>query len=113
MEKPVQELLGEVFGDPTNVTPTGTGAVLTTPSKLSFDLVSEVVRKMPADRLRYEIGRLAAKFLADELERQGLKPADYVRVPDLQKVLARRISSRLHDSEQFYDGLFEGLMVRG
>ena len=105
--------LSEVFGDPTNVAPGGTGAVLTTPSQLSQDLVSKIVSEMPMSILMEQIGKLAAMQIADELERQGLKPADYARVPDLPKKMAKRISGRIQGSELFLRGLVEGLTQRG
>ena len=105
--------LAEVFGDPTNAAPAGTGAVLTSPSQLSFALVSQVVREMPMDSLFFQIGKLAARQLADQLERQGLKASDYAGVPELAQITAKRITSRLHASEQFAVGLVEGLMQRG
>ncbi len=105
--------LTEIFGDPTNVAPTGTGAVLTTPSGLSLDLVAQVAREMPMDEVLYQVGKLLARQLADELERQGLKASDYAAVPELPHIVAKRITARIHSSAQFARGVVEGLMQRG
>jgi hypothetical protein len=109
----VIDKLHEVFGDPTNVTPSGTGAVLVQPSQLSLDLVSQVVKKMPLDQINLELGRLAAGHLADELELQGLKASDYADLPELAQVIAKRITGRLHNSNEFSRGVREGLKARG
>lgn len=113
MDPMTKRLLGEVFGDPTNVAPSGTGAVLTNPSKLSQDLVSGIVKEMSMDQVFYETGRLVAGFLADEIERKGLRTADYASVEGVAKLLARRITRRIQSSETFVDGLFEGMTQRG
>lgn len=109
----IRRRLEEVFGDPTNVAPGGTGAVLTTPSALSADLVKTVASNFPMDEVYYHVGKIVADHLATAFERQGLKASDYASVPELRKVMAKRITSRLHSSEQFSQGLVEGLLQRG
>ena len=109
----VIDKLNEVFGGPTNVTPSGTGAVLVQPSQLSLDLVSQVVRQMPLDQVNLQLGKIAAIHLANELELQGLKASDYADLPELPSIIAKRILGRLYSSSEFTRGVREGLKARG
>jgi hypothetical protein len=87
--------------------------VLTTPSVLSLDIVAQLAREMPMDEVLYQAGKLLARQLADQLERQGLKASDYALVPELPKIVAKRMTGRIHSSAQFARGVVEGLMQRG
>lgn len=105
--------LEEIFGGNMNVAPGGTGAVLTRPSKLSLEVTQQVVRAMPLDGVYRDIGAVAARFVADELERNSLRAADYANLPDLPEVVAKRIVGHLLRSEEFARSFSEHLSARG
>jgi len=113
MDSALKEQLTEVFGGDMNVAPGGTGAVLTRPSKLSLEVAQQAVRSMPIDGLYRDVGAVAARVLADELESRSLRPADYANLPDLPKVVAKRIVGYLLRSEEFARSFSEHLAARG
>ncbi len=96
-----------------NVAPGGRGAVLIRPSKLSLDVAQQAVRGMPLDGLYRDIGAVAARVLADEMESRSLRPADYADIPELPKVVAKRIVGYLLRSEEFARSFSDHLTARG
>jgi hypothetical protein len=112
VEHLIRKELREVFGSGI-VSPSGTGVVLTSPSKLSYDLVSATVEDVSLEGMCYHIGHIAAQVIADALEQQGLKTSDYANVPDVSKIMAKRIAKEIHASEPFQKGLVEGMLRRG
>ena len=113
MNPELERQLEEVFGGDMNVAPGGTGAILTRPSKLSLDVAVQAVRAMPLDGLYRDVGAVAARVLADELEARSLRPADYANLPDLPRVAAKRIVGYLLRSDEFAQALKQGLTARG
>jgi len=113
MNDELKRQLTEIFGGNMNVAPGGTGAVLVRPSKLSLDVAQQSVKTMPLDNLYQGIGVLAANALADELERRSLRAADYANLPDLPKVVAKRLVGYLLRSEEFARSFSEQLAARG
>lgn len=103
----------EVFGDPTNVAPSGTGATLTRPSSLDMALADKVTSLIPMDRIFRDLGIVAARELADEFERRGLKPSDYKYVEGITKRVAEMIAKNVKTSEVFDRSLREHLGMRG
>ena len=96
-----------------NIAPGGTGAVLIRPSTLSLEVAKQAVRAMPLDGLYRDVGSVAARVLADELESKSLRPADYANLPDLPKAAAKRIVGYLLRSEEFARSFSEHLAARG
>lgn len=96
-----------------NVAPGGTGAVLTRPSKLSLDVARDAVRSMPLDGLYRQIGIVAANVLSDEMYQRQLRAADYANLPELPKVVAKRIVGYLLRSEVFAQAFSDQLTARG
>lgn len=113
MDSELERQLTEIFGGGMNVAPGGTGAVLTRPSKLSLDVAAQAVRAMPLDGVFRDLGAVAARVLADELESKALRPADYSNLPDLPKVVAKRLVGYLLRSEEFARSFAEHLAARG
>lgn len=113
MDGDLKRQLTEIFGGNMNVAPGGTGAVLVRPSKLSMELVQQVVKDMPLDGLYRSVGSAAASVLADELEKRALRAADYAVLPDLPKVVAKRLVGYLLRSEEFARAFTEQLSARG
>jgi len=113
MDDKLRQQLNEIFGGAMNVAPGGTGAVLTRPSKLSMDIAQQAVKEMPLDGIYRGLGSVAAEVLANELEMKALRPADYANLPDLPKVVAKRLVSYLLRSEKFARSFSESLAARG
>jgi hypothetical protein len=113
MDSELERQLTEVFGGGMNVAPGGTGAVLTRPSKLSMGVAEQAVRGMPLDGVYRDLGAVAARVLADELEARSLRAADYANLPDLPKVVAKRLVGYLLRSEEFARSFSEHLSARG
>lgn len=103
----------EVFGDPTNVAPVGTGAVLTRASTLDKELAEKSVEGLDLSRVFRDLGAVAARELADELERRGLKPADFSSLDGLPKRVSKRLLDNLAASEVFTKSFREHLAMRG
>jgi hypothetical protein len=113
MNKRLRQQLEDVFGTGAQTAPGGTGAILIRPSKLSMDLAAQVVREMPMDGLFQDLGAAVARVLADELEKRGLRPADYANLPDLPQVAAKRVVGYLLRSEEFVGAFTRNLTSRG
>jgi len=109
----VRNMLENVFGGGGTVAPSGTGAILTRPSKLSVDVVNEVVKAMPLDGLYKDLGVVAANVLADSLESRSLRPADYAALSDLSDVVAKRVVKHLVESEVFSRAFSDQMAARG
>jgi hypothetical protein len=112
MKKLVQQL-EDVFGGGGQISPGGTGAVLVRPSQLSLDIAEQVVEEMPLKEVCWDIGAVVARIVADNLEAQRLRAADYADTPDLSKVMARRIVDKLMKSEAYSQSFSEHLAKRG
>jgi hypothetical protein len=113
MDQELKRQLVEIFGGDMNVAPGGTGAVLIRPSQLSMEVAQQAVRSMPLDGLYRDVGAVAARILADELESRSLRAADYADLPDLPKVVAKRIVGYILRSEEFSRSFAENLSARG
>ena len=113
MDDRLRQQLEDVFGTGAQVAPGGTGAVLVRPSKLSMDLAGQVVREMPLDGLYRDLGVVAARLVANELESRGLRPADYANLQELPQVVARRIGGYLLRSGEFSTSFVQNLTARG
>ena len=113
MAKNLKSQLAEVFGGGGQVAPGGTGAVLTQPSGIDMELASQVLRQVSLDAVNRDLGVIAAREVADELERQGLRAADFANLPDFPAVVARRIVARLSRSESFAEAFRQHLGMRG
>jgi hypothetical protein len=113
MDKRLRQQLEDVFGTGAQPAPGGTGAVLIRPSKLSMDLADQVVREMPLDDLYRGLGAVAARLVADELEKRGLRPADFANLPDLPAVVAKRVGGYLLRSSEFSEAFIQNLTARG
>jgi hypothetical protein len=113
MDDDLKKQLDEVFGGNMNVVPGGTGAVLTRPSYLDMEAVTQAVRVMPLDELYRGFGAVAGKVVADQLEEMNLRPADYANLSDLSRMVAKRVVSYLLRSEEFARALKESLARRG
>jgi hypothetical protein len=108
-----RSLLLEVFGDPTNVVPAGTGAILTRPSKLDNEFASKVVDGLELDAVFRDLGAITAREIADDMEQRGLKPADFAALEGLPEKVSKRIAENLGRSEVFKRALCDHLKLRG
>ena len=113
MNSELKKQLDEIFGGNMNVAPGGTGAIMIRPSTLSLDIARQAVKEMMLDGVYRDLGAVAANALADELEARSLRPADYADLPELPKVVAKRIVGYLLRSDEFARSLSENLAARG
>lgn len=113
MAKDLKAQLKEVFGGGGQVAPGGTGAVLTRPSGIDMELAAQVLRKVSLDSISRDLGAIAAREVANELDRHGLKPSDFADLPDFPLVVAKRIVARLTKSEEFAKSFRQYLGMRG
>lgn len=113
MDGKLKRQLNEIFGGAMMAAPGGTGAVLTRPSKLSLEVAQQSVKSMPLDQVYRDLGAVSARVLADELESRALRPADYAALPELPKVVAKRLVGYLLRSEEFARAFSEHLAARG
>lgn len=113
MNPETRRQLMEVFGDPTNVAPAGTGAVLTRPSKLDQEFAIQIVQALELDTVFRDLGAVVARELADEMESQGMKPSDYRFAEGLGQSLAKKIAKNIAKSEVFETALRLHLGMRG
>lgn len=65
------------------------------------------------DGVLRDLGTVAARALADDLEQKALKPSDYAAIGDLSAVVAARIAKTLLKSEAFARAFTEQLLMRG
>ncbi len=113
MHSDIKKQLEDVFGAGGQMAPGGTAAVLNRPSGISMELAVQAVRKMPMDRIFRDIGAIVAREIADELESQGLRPADFATLDELPRVVGKRVTSYLLRSEEFSRALLQALQARG
>jgi hypothetical protein len=113
MKSDLQHQLEDVFGGGGQVAPGGTGAVLTRPSALSMEVAAQAVKSMPLDQIYRDLGAIAARVVADELESRALRPADYASLPDLPGVVAKRITGYVLRSDEFSRSFLQHLSSRG
>lgn len=104
--------LTEIFA-PVGAGPAGTGTVLTSPSSIDADIAKMVAKELDLDQVLNDIGVVAARQLADELEKRTLRPADYADIDELAATLARRLARNLEGSEVFARALKKHLNLRG
>lgn len=89
-----------------------TSKVLTTPSSDLKKQVTTLVRSIPMDKLLREVGVVAARCVAEELEAHALRPADFASL-DLGSVLAARIANKVRKSDEFADSFRAHMRRRG
>ena len=106
------EILSEIFA-PVGAGPGGTATTLISPSSIDGDIVRMVADQVDLDGVLRDLGTIAARALADELEQKALKPSDYAAIGDLSVVLAARIVKALSKSESFARAFTEQLLMRG
>jgi hypothetical protein len=110
--KDLKSELQEVMGGGGQLAPGGTAAVLTRPSGLDLELATRIVRQIPLDSINRDLGAIAAREVADELQRHGLKAADIASLPDLPQLVARRLVARLVRSDEFARSFTQHLLMR-
>lgn len=113
MSKDLKAQLEDVFGGGGQMAPGGTGAVLTRPSGIDMELAQQILRQVALDAIMRDLGAVAAREVADELTRHGLKPSDFVNLPDFPSIAAKRIVARLAQSEEFARAFRKYLGMRG
>jgi len=82
-------------------------------SSLAREKAKEIAEAIPLEPIVENLGILAAQELADGLEAQGLRAADYVGVEGLSEALAKRLRAYLKDPRLFQETFLTQLAARG
>ena len=107
------EELKVIFG-PVEEGYTTTAQVLNLPATATKDLASQSIEQLDLDPIMRDIGAIAAREIANELQAMALRPADYVDLPDMPKIVASRIAGELVAAPPlFVQSLIEQLKLRG
>ena len=108
----LREDLLEIFA-PYQGNPGGTGAVLTTPSKIDMEVAQAAVKEIALDEVFRDLGGVVAREAARAMERYNLKPSDYANLDDLAQILAVAVSKNVVKSEAFKTAFRQHLSMRG
>lgn len=113
MSSPIDDLrddLRAVFGE----WGPSTGDVMIAPNTLAKEVVAKVVKSFPLDKVLYELGIIAARELANNIEALALRPADYANLPDLSETMSERLMQELgKDPDMFANAFLTELRNRG
>jgi hypothetical protein len=94
--------------------PVGTAKVLTSPSRLSNEAAEQACRTLDLDVVLRDLGAIAAREIATELESMGLRAADYSALEAIPKLMAKRLADAVKSNpETFSKALVERLALRG
>jgi len=112
-QRRVRDELRNVFGVSESFTDTAT--VLTTPSSVTKEQAIHTARKCPLHLMR-DLGALAARDMANELEAASLRPSDCVQFQEVIDIVRDRIIRDLLDgpgADAFNKAMAEFLALRG
>lgn len=113
MPTPLEQLRA-VFPAPKEEGFTSTATVMNLPSGVTRDLAAQAIDYIDLDPILRDLGGLVAREIANELETMALRPADYVDLPDLPKIMATKVARSLSATpEVFVRALIEQLKLRG
>lgn len=90
----------------------GTAQVLTTPSERDKKIALELVNELSTDLVLRDLAIIAAREVANVLESNGMRAADYADVADLPEKVAGMIKAKI-GSEYFLEALRDHLRGRG
>jgi hypothetical protein len=110
--KEALEDLSRVFGRP--VVEVHTAVASVTPSSVSHAQARDVAKRCVLDGVLRDLGAIAARVVADELEASGLRAADYAQFDDVATIMQERIVKELQaNPRKFSMALAEFLQMRG
>jgi hypothetical protein len=93
---------------------TSAAKVMTSPSSISKELVTKIMKEFPLDVVFRDLGVACARELANFIQAHALRPADYAELPDLGEMLSERLMQELgKDPQAFTVALIEHLRLRG
>lgn len=90
----------------------GTAQVLTTPSERDRKIALELVSEVSTDLVIRDLAIIAAREVANVLESNGLRAADYADIADLPEKVAGMIKAKI-GSEYFIEAFRDHLRGRG
>jgi hypothetical protein len=106
--------LKSVFEVPKTEGYTTTGKVMILPSGVTKDVAAQAIEQIDLEPILRDIGIIVAREIADELQRMGLRPADYVDLPDMGHMVAARVGSEVSlCPPPFLAALMSHLRMRG
>lgn len=93
---------------------TSAAKVMTSPSSISKELVTKIMKEFPLDVVFRDLGVACARELANFIEAHALRPADYAELPELGEMLSERLMQELgKDPQAFTTALLDHLRLRG
>lgn len=103
----LRSVLGEVVA-------TSTATVLNSPSTISTKAAQDLIAFLPLEVILQDLGTIVAKAAGAELTARALRPADYAGLPDIPKMLVKRISDELRSRpETFHAAFIRALRIQG
>lgn len=75
-----------------------TAATLLRPTKAQSDAVSATAAEIDLKPIVGEIAIVVAERIAESIERQGMRPADYWRMNDVPETLSKRLGKALSEA---------------
>lgn len=91
-----------------------TGMAMTNPTSISLEIAAAAIQEVDINPMIRDLGAIVGRELADELERLGMRPADYAGLPNNAEVMALKIASALVQMpDAFANALAETLRGRG
>lgn len=109
----IRDELRNVFG--LQEGPIGTGTVLLTPSTVLKAQAIDIARRCPLRGVLRDLGAVAAREVANEMQASGLRPADYADHREIADIVLERIAKMLLDDtgSEFAASVRDHLRVRG
>jgi len=93
--------------------PGGTGEVYVSPSGIDREIAGNAVKQLDMSAVFRDFGAVAARELANALERYALRAADYKDEPDIPAQVAKMLAAELPKSEAFVRAFRTHLETRG
>lgn len=103
LRKDLDALMQEwMFGDE--------GRVLIRPTKADVDAVKKQAEELSEKEMQREVAVLLAELLADHIQQQGKRPADYWRVEGLAETVAKKLGKALQGSSDTFVSTFQATL---
>lgn len=105
-----EDVLKEIFGSEEKTEST----IPFRPSSLSQEVASQAIQNINLSPVLRDIGMIVGREVSMALESMSLRPADYLDLPDMPKLLASRVGAELSKAPaEFVKALIEQMALRG
>jgi len=86
--------------------PIGSGTVMLNPSAMAQKSALSAAEGAKLGEVMAEMGRIAAQAVVNDMETDGLRPADFAFAPEIPKVVRERIAHLLREGSEEFDEAF-------